>query len=124
MTTQVLSQLNIRLDSGVKRAGEAVLAKEGTNPTTLVRALWQKIARGAADLHQVEEVLGLRTKAETVGDDASEKLTAMRRGRALFAEGLTTLGIDPAHASPPPDTSDADLYAEALVDRLEERGLW
>lgn len=123
MTTQALSQLNVRLDSGVKKAGDVVLAEEGANPTTLIRALWQKIARGAADLHQVEEVLGLRAK-ETTEDAALKKLAAMRRGRALFAEGLTTLGIDPAYVSAPPEQSDVDLYAEALIDRMQERGLW
>ena len=124
MPTQALSQMNIRLDSRVKKAGDVVLAEEGANPTTLVRALWQKIARGAADLHQVEEVLGLRTKSGSTQDATQEKLAVMRRGRALFAEGLISLGIDPARVSPPPDESDADLYAEALIDRMQERGLW
>ena len=124
MTSQTLSQVNIRMDSRVKKEGDAVLAEEGTNPTQLVRALWQKIACGSADLHQVEEVLGLRVQSEATEGAASEKLAAMRRGRSLVTEGLAILGIDPARIEPLPDVFDRDLYTEALVDRMQERGLW
>lgn len=124
MEAQTLSQMNIRLDGKLKTAGDAVLAEAGTNPTQLIRALWQKIAHGTADLHQVERVLGLRAQDETSSEDAATKLAAARRGRRLFAEGLTELGMDPALAVPPSDESDRDQYAEALIDRMQERGTW
>lgn len=124
MEAQTLSQMNIRLDGRLKTAGDAVLTEAGTNPTQLIRALWQKIAHGTADLRQVEHVLGLRVQDESASDGAATKLAAIRRGRELFAEGLVELGVDPMGAMQPSGGSDRDRYADALVERMQERGIW
>lgn len=124
MEAQTLSQMNIRLDGRLKTAGDAVLTEAGTNPTQLIRALWQKIAHGTADLRQVERVLGLRVQDESASENAATKLAAIRRGRTLFVEGLVKLGVDPTGAMPSSDVSDRDRYADALVERMQERGIW
>lgn len=126
MTTQTLSQMNIRLDSDTKRAGDAVLAGAGVTPTELIRQLWQKVAQGADDLRQVEEVLAGASPAVITKQPASpDKLIAMRRGRELFAQGLRELGVDTANAARPVDAGDdRDTYVAALVDRMAERDVW
>lgn len=70
------------------------------------------------DLHQADEVSGLRAKSEEAVYDALEKLAAMKRGRELFGDGLATLRIDSARVLPTADVSDTDLYIEALLDRM------
>ena len=59
MPPQAVSQMNVRMDTQLKNAGDKVLAEGDTTPTQLVRALWEKISRGTSDLRQVEEVLGI-----------------------------------------------------------------
>ena len=126
MTTQTLSQMNIRLDSDTKRAGDAVLAGAGVTPTELIRQLWQKVAQGADDLRQVEEVLAGTSPAVIAKQPASpDKLIAMQRGRELFAQGLRELGVSTATTLQFADAEDdRDTYVAALVDRMAEREVW
>ena len=126
MTTQTLSQMNIRLDSDTKRAGDAVLAGAGVTPTELIRQLWQKVAQGADDLRQVEEVLAGTSPAVITKQPASpDKLIAMQRGRELFAKGLRELGVSTATTLQFADAEDdRDTYVAALVDRMAGREVW
>ena len=39
------SQLNVRIDSDLKRAGDAVFTSIGLSPSQAVRALWELAAR-------------------------------------------------------------------------------
>ncbi len=124
MSSSALAQMNVRMQGRVKEAGDAVLAEAGTTPTQIVRALWEKISRGTADLQQVEEVLGMSAPSASSEDGMAYKLDAMRRGRALFAEGLATLNVHAGLNASQAEASDVEQYAEALVDRLRERDLW
>jgi len=124
MAVQAIAQMNIRMASAVKEAGDAVLAQDGTSPTALVRALWDKISRGSADLRQVEEVLGMAALPREQDEASSNKLRAMRRGRGLCAEGLADLGLLGSTSLPADQESERDQYADALVARMQERGLW
>ena len=123
MSSSALVQMNVRMQGRVKEAGDAVLAEAGTTPTQIVRALWEKISRGAADLQQVEEVLGMSAPIPSQ-DETARKLDAMRRGRELFAEGLATLNVRPSADVSQADVSSTEQYVEALTDRLRERDLW
>ncbi len=120
MTTQALSQLNIRLDASLKSAGDRALLQEGISPTELIRALWKKITRSAADLRQVEQVLELVEEApsEAVRQD---KVLLMQEGRKFVAEGLASLGGNFQTVSRE-EKSDRELYVDALYDRMRERG--
>lgn len=37
-------QMNVRLDSALKEAGDAVIARSGYTPSQIVRALWEQLA--------------------------------------------------------------------------------
>lgn len=124
-----LSQMNVRLDRSLKTAGDKALMEQGITPTEFVRTLWEKIARSPADLRQIEEAIGaMSAENALIAPDASEKLMAMRRGRALFKDGLLALGISPEAASHDGNSSEAntctDAYAEALIERMREKGTW
>ena len=41
------SQLNVRMDSELRSAGDAVLERAGVTPAEVVRALWAKLSKGA-----------------------------------------------------------------------------
>ena len=125
VSVQSLAQMNIRLGNAVKDAGDAVLAQEGTSPTQLVRALWEKIARGAADLRQVEEILGMRAQDAMSTDEGASKIDAMNRGRRLYANAIAELGITAIPSESLEDGAvDVDRYADAMVTRMQERGVW
>lgn len=128
-SSNTVAQINVRLDRGLKAAGDATLAEAGITPTELIRELWNKIARGTADVMQVREVLLGKASSE---DNAQESVTvtgkteALIYGRALFDEGLKELGIHAAQneEDAPLLYSDEDAYARALVERMQERGTW
>lgn len=124
MSTQAVSQMNIRMDTQLKDAGDKVLAERSTTPTQLVRALWEKISRGAPDLQQVEEVLGISVPPAPSPDADLNKLEAMRRGRDLFVQGLATWGIAESAAVVREERTDMDRYTEELIDRMQGRDLW
>lgn len=51
------AQLNVRMDAGLRTAGDAVLKRVGVTPADVVRALWAKIAEGVQDCEQVLALL-------------------------------------------------------------------
>lgn len=121
---QALSQMNIRMNKQLKDAGDKILAESGRTPTQIVRSLWEKISRGSADLQQVEEMLGNAGLEVPTHNTTTQKVEAMQRGRALFAEGLSNWGIHAGADVSRDDKSDTDLYIDALVDRMREKDLW
>lgn len=124
MSTQAVSQMNIRMDTQLKDAGDKVLAERSTTPTQLVRALWEKISRGAPDLQQVEEVLGISAPPAPSPCANASKLEAIQRGRGLFVQGLATWGIPESAVVVREEGTDTERYADELVDRMQGRDLW
>lgn len=124
MSTPSVSQMNVRINSQVKNKGDGILAEAGITPTQIIRALWEKISLGIADLRQVEEVLNLPIAATETQMVDTNKVDAMLCGRSLFAKGLERWGISEEDVAPPEAGSNSELYTEALVDRLRERDLW
>lgn len=55
MPTQ--AQINVRMDAQLKSMGDGELARMGISPTQLVRAVWMKVAQGAAAIDQLIGVL-------------------------------------------------------------------
>ena len=125
MAMQAYAQMNVRMLGSLKEAGDKVLMESGTTPTQIVRSLWEKIARGPADLQQVKETLDMAvsTKAAVV-DEPTTALDAMQRGRDMFAARLATWGIAEEEAAEHGSVRDTDLYTRALIDRMEERDVW
>lgn len=78
MATSV-AQLNTRLDENLKRAGNAVFARQGLNPSEVVRAVWQYAVE-----HQTAPDFVLRS-----ADDSDARLALAREGCGM-AVRLTT----------------------------------
>ena len=124
MPPQAVSQMNVRMDTQLKNAGDKVLAEGDTTPTQLVRALWEKISRGTSDLRQVEEVLGISAPPAPSPCANASKLETIQRGRGLFVQGLATWGIPESAVVAHEENADTGRYTEELVDRMRGRDLW
>lgn len=132
--SSTVAQMNVRLDRGLKARGDAVLAKSDITPTDLIRAIWEKISLGPEHALQMWEFSHDKSLSSephsAIGlDEAklrSHKKAVLDRGRTLFDEGLNSIGLDIGSIASAADdaTLDTDIYAQALVDRMRERGVW
>ena len=125
-TTVNTAQLNVRMDAACKKAGDAALASIGYSPSDAVRALWSTAARRGADLQEVKNLIDGHPKKAP-----PDKLEALEAGRRRVLAYFENAGIAVPEATSesasdeeaPQSMSDKEAYAEALLERLEERGL-
>lgn len=116
MGKAAVQQLNVRLDARDKRDGEKVLSFVGSSATEVIRALFAKIARGAADYAEVMQVLRPHETEEAV--DTS----IVSQGWSVANEFYATLGCDVAtmHME---DRNWDEVYADAMAEHFCEKGL-
>ncbi len=116
MPAQTLQQLNVRLDANVKRMAEDVLSFVGSSATEIIRALYEKIACGAADYTEVMAVLS--PKEDSNAADGS----LVCEGWSIAEEFYRSIGCDssslPIEARPWKDT-----YEEAMSEHFREKGV-
>ena len=115
----VTVQMNVRMSRSLKESGDESLALIGLGPSQAVRALWEKASRRGKDLEEVASLLAPPAPSCAVSklDDDNPAV----RGWAMMDEALRSLGIDPDEPWSPID--DDEMLAEALSERMEERGL-
>ena len=116
-----LSQMNVRMESQLKVAGDNVLARMGVTPTQLVRAVWMKVAQGAEAFDQIVAVLAEEPAAvsgvsggegpDAVSDEFEERL------QLFYCES----GFDYSAYSSPTDDEWEDLLLRERADREAER---
>lgn len=114
-----MAQLNVRMDPELKAAGDSVLDLYGVSPSELVRAVWEKIARGGTALIQVAETL---TKEPTAG---KPKVAKNDRDEMNFTDWVewrfnafaAEVDLDPSTFVPHTDEELEELLYE---DYLEE----
>ena len=111
MATAATSQLNVRMDSQLRSAGDAVLERIGVTPAEIVRALWAKIAGGAQECEQVLELLAQKTDPATPsrGDTYIEAIDGWHT--ELFALAGVTRA---SYTAPSDEELDEMLYDEWL----------
>ena len=117
------TQMNIRIEDEVKALGDQVLSEIGYTPTQAVRTLWEFAAANRGNPEALRRQLD-----EMAAMDLESEVRWERRRRAFSQadepaqEFLATLGWDelPAYREVPYD----ELRAQALVGRMEEKGLW
>ena len=111
-------QLNARMSRDLKKAGDDALALIGLSPSAAVRALWAKAAKRGEDLEQVAQLLTPVEAAAPVSGDDDPFAEIHAQMDTLYRQ----LGIDPSKPSIR-DYDDKELLAEALYERMVERGL-
>ena len=103
-------QMNVRMDSVLKRAGDAALVRAGLTPTLAVRALWEYLA--------VHGSLPAEIDPGSVRDDAAPAPTDPREAGASIVAGFyERIGVDGGVLPEP----DYEALRESLADeRLAE----
>lgn len=115
-TVPTVQQLNVRLDAKVKQSAEEVLNFVGSSATEVVRALYAKIAGGAADYAEAMAVLCPNNKTDAT--DAS----LVSEGWKIADEFYRSIGCD-STAMPIEDRAWDDVYADAMNEHFCEKGI-
>lgn len=114
-------QLNIRLDSQLKSDVDTALSSMGRSSTDTIRTLWRFIQSNAGDLQQVDTVLSRLERATQESGQPKGERAPWQRVDELYLQGLAQAGVDPCALLPQED--DEELYLQAMLERLEERGV-
>lgn len=116
MGTQAVQQLNVRLNANVKRRAEDVIALADSSATEVIRALYTKIAGGAADYAEVMAVLCPSEGEEAVND------SVVRGGWSIADEFYSSIGHD-ASIVPAEERPWDEVYANAMTEHFREKGI-
>lgn len=117
--SNVMAQINVRIDKDLKQAGDAVLAGEGMSPSEVVRALWNKLAQHGEALDEVKRVL-------FGGDDSADMVRHAElvwAGWKISDEFYQLVGLERSDSSLHEQPWD-ELYAEAMDEHYAQRGLY
>ncbi|MGN0039228.1 MAG: hypothetical protein ACI36Y_08895 [Coriobacteriales bacterium] len=115
------TQLNIRLDAQLKSDVDAALSSMGRSSTDTIRILWRYIQSNAGDLQQVDTVLSQLERATLESGQLKGERAPWQQVDELYLQGLARAGVDPSALLPQED--DGELYLQAMLERLEERGV-
>lgn len=108
------TQMNVRMDASLKRAGDAVISELGYTPSRVVRALWEYLSLQARVPRALEHVLN---QGGVDSAFASPGATTHDRGASLVADFYKGIGVsEPPRPAPDYETLRDDWAA----DRLEE----
>lgn len=102
-----MTQLNTRIDSEVKRRGDAVFARAGLTPSQVVRAVWQY----AADTQEVPDIVLPRNDP-----NEQRRIEAVSRGATVVAHMARDMGFDLTGIEPEP--FDYKTYRDQMYDEM------
>lgn len=116
-------QMNTRIDSALKGAGDLVIRECGFTPSDVVRKVWSFAARNRHRPDAVRELLSLLDEGEPLpcAADAPQEAAAHAavRGPQIVEQFCQSVGIDPTGLQP---TSFDQLKEAAFDDELAEWG--
>ena len=112
------TQMNTRIDAGLKAAGDAVLARLGYTPSAAVRGLWQFVVDHQDDAASVREVIE-PAAVSSLSDGASQKASACASLRLLYEQTARELGISKRGGADLPSWDD---LRDAWYDERLEKG--
>lgn len=120
MSSNAMAQVNVRMDQGLKIAGDTVLDQMGISPTKLIRAVWAKVACGAKACDQLVSVLAAEPSAgTTLATGNREQGTSARHARLVARQEALAdeLGLSLTSFVPHDDEELDDLLsAEYFAD--------
>lgn len=111
------TQMNVRLDRAVKRAGDAVLEARGCTPSRLVRALWEYLSVQGRVPDALERLLG---QEELDAGDVSAADDGHEAGARLVSSFYEGLGVSEPRRPAPDYAALRDEWAD---ERLAKWGL-
>ena len=109
------TQMNTRIDTSLKEAGDAVLARLGCSPSAAVRGLWQFMVDHQDDAASVRKVIEPGA-ASALSDESARKASAIASLRSLYTQTARELGIRGNDGADIPSWDDLreDWYDERL----------
>ncbi len=116
------TQMNMRIDSHLKAAGDLSIRESGSTPTKIVHAVWGYAARNRHKPQAMRDLLafladedeGAPLAAELGSHDAIEE--QVMRGPLLVSGYLSGLGIEPSAI---PATTYDEVKEAAFADEWE-----
>lgn len=118
------SQVNARIDAGLKTAGDAALAAAGLTPTQAVRMLWSLAVRYQDEPEKLLIALDPDSAGPSVDElaERQRKLEAARRGANLMREFFEERGIE-LQSDPELQNMSERAYFDALrEEHFREKG--
>lgn len=117
------AQVNARMDSELKRAGDAALAKAGWTPTQAVRALWSFAAGHADDPDKVSSVFSSVNATALEDAERAERVKRRRelvaRGPKLMEDSCKAMGIP--WPPKPISWTDEEWKEQAFIEQFGEK---
>ena len=110
-----VTQMNVRLPSQLKEAGDETFASLGWSATQAVRTLWEFASRHASNPSVVKDALQKQDEDNIAA--RKELVEQVRAGRRIFPDFCK------AHGVPLPEMRDDDIssYKETLAELYYER---
>ena len=108
------TQMNVRLDSQLKEAGDAVLASLGMTPSQAVRELWQYLTENG------HMPIAKRNNDEVLPDDIRSKASSshVSEGAALISNYYERFSI--SRLSPDEVFDYDELYDQMMSERFSD----
>ena len=121
MASAATAQINVRLPAGLKEQGDRGLREIGLSTTEAIRTLWNALAtRGEAFDRARSLLLG---ETEELGEASLAVDGPLERGWAFVEAHVRELGLAGTPTAVGSVNTDEELLAEALGERMIERGV-
>ena len=117
------TQMNIRIDEDVKKAGDAALASVNYSPSLMVQTVWDYAARNRHNKKALQRLVQVVEDSEGKSPQAEKtrKLKQLHSGLEMRKLLLEQMGIEGVPR--PCDLTDEDLLYQAHLDKMAERGV-
>ena len=115
-----LSQLNVRFESDIKQAGDAVLKEAGISATQFIRGIWRALGEGGEGRDALLRVVD-GSSAHQIDEEKQLRLEAIKRGPMLYYDALSELGISGDRFKIWDMSLDDEMLYQELTERMESR---
>lgn len=126
MASSGVAQINARLPRSLKESGDAGLKELGISPSDAIRSLWRRLSeRGEALRATKDFLLGMEDAptSEQPSLDTSPLVQGWHMVDAYWAQFGLQAPVEKPYSTTAVQASDSELLAQAMEERLSERGL-
>jgi hypothetical protein len=123
MSQSGVAQINVRVPRDLKATGDQGLQALGLSPTDAIRRLWTRLSTHGEEFEHVRAFL-LEEESDANTRETPFEQSELAQGWRMVDEGIERLRI----AAKPDSVAwlsreDDELIAQALEDRMRERGV-
>ena len=111
------AQINVKLPSDLKSAGDAALAEIGLSASALVRALWEAVARRGECRERVTQTILEEASSSAMDPERQARVNAAISGQSIMSATLRRMGVDAMELAPLTDDEIDELRYEHFVEK-------